>query len=311
MNPYYRNPLDEVKAFFKRKTILSRLILINLGVFIFVNLVSLFLWLFQVNSQTMEQFNISPLVYWLSVPADVNNLITRPWSIITYMFLQQNFFHLFFNMFVLYFGGRIFMEYLSQKKLLSTYIWGGILGALFFIISFNLFPVFESYTSLAIALGASASVLAILVAISTYVPNYTVNLLLFGRVKLKYIAIVLVVIDVLSIQRENPGGHIAHLGGAFWGFIYILMLKKGYNMSFFSNIFDFKKLFQPFLKPKKPKQSTTANYNERPITDDEYNYKRVQKQKRIDNILEKISKSGYESLTKEEKEFLFRMSNKK
>lgn len=310
MYQYQRNPLDEVKEFFKRKSLLSRLILINLAVFIFVNIVNLFYWLFSVESPIMENFGVSPLVYYLTVPSDFNALLMRPWSIITYMFLQQNFFHLFFNMFILYMGGRIFTEYLSEKKLLATYIWGGIMGALFFILAYNIFPVFEPYKFSAFALGASASVLAVLVAVSTYVPNYTVILFLFGRIKLKYLAIVLVIVDLLSIQRGNPGGHIAHLGGALWGFASIMLMKRGYDMSKIFDIFNFKNLFKPFLKPKTKKYTTTGFKAERPMNDDEYNYQRARKQDKIDKILEKISKSGYESLTKEEKELLFKASNK-
>ncbi len=310
MYQYQRNPLDEVKNFFKRKSLLSRLIVINLAVFLIVNIINLFYWLFNVQSPVMDQFGDTPLVYYLTVPSDFNALLMRPWSIITYMFLQQNFFHLFFNMFVLYFGGRIFTEYLSEKKMLGTYLWGGITGAFFFMLAYNVFPVFESYKASAFALGASASVLAILVAISTYVPNYTVILFIFGRIKLKYLAIVLVIIDLLSIQRGNPGGHIAHLGGALWGFVSIMLMKRGYDMNKFFDIFNFKKLFKPFLKPKSRKYSKKGFTAQRPTSDDEYNYRKARKQEKIDQILEKISKSGYESLTKEEKELLFSASNK-
>ncbi|MCF8230352.1 MAG: rhomboid family intramembrane serine protease [Bacteroidales bacterium] len=306
-----RNPLDEVKSFFKRKSILSNLILINIAVFLAVNVINLLLWLFQVQSFSEAKFGVSPIVYWLSVPSDIGALLTRPWSIITYMFLQENFFHIFFNMFVLYFGGRIFMEYLSEKKLLSVYIWGGIAGAVLYILSFNAFPVFQEYVPHSIALGASASVLAILVAISTYVPNYTVMLIFFGRVKLKYLAIGLVVLDILSIQRGNPGGHIAHLGGALWGFAYIKLLQKGTDMGKWLPVFNFKKIISYFTKSSQKQYDTSSKPYERPMTDDEYNYHRKKKQVKIDAILEKISKSGYDSLSKEEKEILFKASNKK
>ncbi len=308
MYQYNRNPLDEVKDFFRRKSILSTLILINLAVFLTVNVIGLIFWFFQDNPST--QASLNPLVYWLSVPADISVLITRPWSIFTYMFLQQGFFHIFFNMFVLYFGGRIFMEYLSEKKLLSVYIWGGIAGAVLYIMAFNLLPVFQDYVPQSIALGASASVLAILIAISTYVPNYTVQLLLFGRVKLKHLAIGLVILDILSIQRGNPGGHIAHIGGALWGFAYIKMLKKGTDMGNWLPSFNLKKFFSYFTKSSAPKYETTSRPGERPMTDDEYNYKKKKQQIKIDEILEKISKSGYDSLSKEEKEILFKASNK-
>lgn len=306
MNYYQRNPLDDIKNFFKQRNILSNLIIINIAVFLAVNILNLIFWLFQVDYS--QYMGISPAVYWLAVPADPNSLISRPWTIFTYMFLQEGFFHIFFNMFVLYFAGRIFLEYLSEKKLLSVYIWGGIAGALVYIIAFNAFPVFREYVPLSIALGASASVLAVLVAISTYVPNYTVVLFIFGRVKLKVLAIVLVVIDILSIQRGNPGGHIAHLGGALWGFSYIYLFQKGFDMSkLFPNI-NWSKWFGSLFSSKKSSYETRNFRGERPMTDEDYNLKKQKRQQKIDAILEKISRSGYDSLSREEKEFLFKES---
>ena len=305
---YQNNPIENIKSFFRQKSVLSRLIIINIAVFVFVNIVNLFLWLFQVNSEISNNLGISPIVYWFAVPSDINLLLSKPWTLFTYMFLQVNFFHIFFNMFVLYFGGRIFLEYLNSKKLLSTYIWGGIAGGLFYVLAYNIFPVFSNTVAVSIALGASASVLAILVAISVYVPNYTVTLFLFGRMKLKYIALILVAIDILSIQGDNPGGHIAHLGGALWGFLYIYFLKRGFD---FNNMIKFNKISAYFKTYKKPKKNySKSSYNKRPLTDDEYNKRKTVNQEKIDEILDKISKSGYEKLTKEEKEILFKMSNK-
>jgi membrane associated rhomboid family serine protease len=305
---YQNNPIENIKAFFRQKSVISRLIIINIAVFVFVNIVNLFLWLFQVDSEISNNLSISPIVYWFAVPSDINLLLSKPWTLFTYMFLQVNFFHIFFNMFVLYFGGRIFLEYLNSKKLLGTYIWGGIAGGLFYVLAYNIFPAFSNTVSISIALGASASVLAILVAISVYVPNYTVTLFLFGRMKLKYIALILVAIDILSIRGDNPGGHIAHLGGALWGFLYIYFLKKGFD---FNNIIKFNKISGYFKTYKKPKKNYSKSYySERPLTDDEYNKRKAVNQEKIDEILDKISKSGYEKLTKEEKELLFKMSNK-
>jgi hypothetical protein len=226
------------------------------------------------------------------------------------MFLQENFFHIIFNMIVLYFGGRIFLEYLNERKLLSTYILGGLFGAFFYIVAFNIFPVFSESVNYSVALGASASVLAILVAVATYVPEYSVVLVLFGKVKLKYLALVVVLIDVLSISRGNAGGHIAHLGGAFWGFAYIYLMKNGKDFTLNLGSMNFKKFFRYFTKPKDSSKFDTTAHNGRPLSDDEYNYRRNNQQERIDKILDKISKSGYTSLTKEEKELLFKSSNK-
>jgi hypothetical protein len=209
---------------------------------------------------------------------------------------------------MLYFGGMIFLEYLSQKKLLWPYLIGGFSGAVFFVLAFNLFPVFSYAREDAVALGASASVLAIIIAVATYVPDYTIQLFLFGRVKLKYIALVLILIDILSIQSGNPGGHIAHLGGAFWGFIYAWYLRKGND---FYRIFDNIKFTGFGRKPKSAKFDTSRPKTGRPMNDDEYARKRAASQQEIDRILDKISRSGYSSLSSEEKELLFKTSNKK
>ena len=143
------------------------------------------------------------------------------------MFTQEGFFHIFFNMLLLYVGGKIFTDYLSEKKLLTTYIFGGLFGGLFYVASYNIFPAFQNVVSSSIAIGASASVLAILVAIAVYVPNYSITFLLIGRIKLIHVALIFIVIDLLSIEKDNPGGHLAHLGGALWGYSIYNAIKKG------------------------------------------------------------------------------------
>jgi membrane associated rhomboid family serine protease len=283
--------------------------MINIAVFILINIAHLFYWLFTIHTELSYVEGASRITYWLAVPSNINSLLERPWTLLTYMFVQENFFHIFFNMIVLYFGGKIFTEFMSSSRLVSTYLAGGIFGALFFIAAYNIFPVFRADVSISVALGASASVLAILIAAATYAPNYSVVLLLIGRIKLKYLAIVLVIIDVLSINKGNPGGHIAHLGGALWGFVSILAYHKGFKglrwklwyriINFFGRLN--RRKYTPF----------TEIHPEKPLTDDAYNRVRAEKQKKIDDILEKISRSGYDSLTKEEKEFLFDASNKK
>ncbi len=309
-NGYRTSPLENIRDFFRNRSALSQLIIINIIVFLAVNIIKLFFFLFQVELYPDENTDISKVIYWLAVPSSLKALAFKPWTIFTYMFLHENFFHILFNMFVLYFGGSIFSQFLDGRKLISTYIFGGIAGAVFFIISFNMFPVFNEHVHNSIALGASASVLAILVAIATYVPDFTVNLLFFGRVKLKYIALVLVIVDVLSISKGNPGGHIAHLGGALWGFIYIRQLKHGNDLSQFVNGIHLKRFFSWFYKRPAKFRFKNVHVNQRPYTDEEYNRIRAEKQQRIDSILEKISRSGYESLTKEEKALLFDASKK-
>jgi membrane associated rhomboid family serine protease len=295
------NFIDAAKDFFSRKSFLPRLILINGAVFVLVYFVKLFAWFFQVQTNDF----LSPLAKWLAVPSAFESLVLKPWTLFTYMFLHEGFFHLFFNMIILYFGGNIFLQYLSQRKLLSTYILGGLAGALVYILAYNLFPVFEQSKGLAVALGASASVLAIMVAIATYVPQYTVNLFLFGRVKLKYVAIFFIIIDVFSIIGNNPGGHIAHLGGAFWGFLYIYLYKRK---------IDIYQVFNSFYRQKMRVKHKSSQFGEkpgRPLTDDEYNKQKLATQQEIDQILDKIAQSGYNSLSKREKDLLFMMSNGK
>nr|NQU93237.1 rhomboid family intramembrane serine protease [Bacteroidota bacterium] len=306
----YQNPLEEVKQFFRKKTILGRLIIINVAVFLLVNIVNLFLWLLQVNNQPDSMGGISIVTYYFAVPASLQSLFYRPWTLFTYMFLHEGFFHIFFNMFVLYFGGRIFMEYLSEKKLLNTYIFGGLAGAIFYIAAFNIFPVFSNTLSYSVALGASASVLAILIAVATYVPEYSVVLVLFGKVKLKYLALAIIAIDVLSISRGNAGGHIAHLGGALWGFLYIKMMKQGTDFTVNFASMNLRRFFKYFTKAKNTGDFPPGSNNGRPLSDDDYNFQKKHYQERIDKILDKISKSGYNSLTREEKELLFKSSKR-
>jgi membrane associated rhomboid family serine protease len=218
------------------------------------------------------------------------------------MFLHERFWHLFFNVWMLWFGGMIFTRFLSQKQLALTYGLGGLVGALFFVLAYNLFPVFETAKYTAVAMGASASVLAILVAAATYKPDYGLNLLLFGQLKFKWLAIAFVVIDLLSISAENPGGHIAHLGGAVFGFVYGHILRKSLGQP-----------SEPKRKKRKPEMEYTP-YEEIhdepqvPRSDEEYNYQKAERERDVDAILDKIAKDGYASLTAEEKEFLFKNS---
>ncbi|HRY99011.1 MAG TPA: rhomboid family intramembrane serine protease [Bacteroidales bacterium] len=290
---------------FDPRTALVRLALINIGVFVAVGLVNLMLWLFQVNAGDERSYG-SLVLPWLAVPAGLSQLAARPWTLFSYMFFHEGFLHLLFNLIVLFFGGRLFVAFLDGRKLAFTYILGGLSGAVFFILAYNLFPVFAPALPFALALGASASVLAIMVAAASYRPNQEVVLFLFGRVKLKYIALALVIIDILSIQQGNPGGHIAHLGGAFWGFIAALWLR-------------YHPLQRVFVRKRGPRPTSGRGYRrdwkeyrtmsqpgERPLNDEEYNLRRQRKQQRMDEILDKISRQGYENLSQEEKDFLFR-----
>ena len=289
---------DDIKRSFRSGSSLTRLIYINVAVFIMVNLVYLLFFLSGVQDQRIA------FIRWLAVPADLSILITRPWTLITYMFLHEEIFHILFNLLILFWFGRIFLEYLDPRKLLGVYILGGLTGALTYILAYNLFPVFSQQLPLSVALGASASVMAIVFAISVYVPNHTINLLFIGPTRLKYIALVAILLDLIQIPGGNVGGHIAHLGGALFGALFIVRFRQGRDMtrSLNSLLVRFENLFKP-----RPRIKVTHKKKE---SDMEFRERKANERKDIDRILDKISKGGYESLTKEEKEILFRESNK-
>ena len=288
--------LNNIKKDFLRQNILNKLIYINIGLFLCFSILNVFSFMFQ--------FELNSTLNKLYLPADNTVLVKQPWSLLTYMFLHKGIIHLALNMIWLYFAGKIFIEYLKPEQLLSIYLLGGISGGLLFIIAYNYIPVLEPLLSNVKAIGASASVLAVMVAIATYLPNYNVNLPLIGNIPLKLIAIVCVILDILSIPSENTGGHIAHLGGAIFGYIYIKQLKKKNTSSNFIK-FLIKKLNSIFKRKTKVK-----SIYKRKNSDYEFNKKRAEHQKKIDNILEKIAKSGYDSLNKVEKDLLFTESKK-
>jgi len=291
---------QEIRNFFARGSVLARLIGINVAIFVAANLIRVFFFLWNVEgaAEAMSE--------WLGISSNVHVVLHRPWTLITYMFLHFDFLHILFNMIVLYVGGRLFSDFIGQDRLTATYLLGGLAGALFYIVSFNVFPVFEEVVAFSLAIGASASVLAIFIAIAAYMPNYQLPLLLFGRIRLKYIAIFFVVLDLISIDHGNPGGHLAHLGGALWGYTYARLLRSGRDPAMVLG-FYLEKLVRVFRK----KPTMRVEYTrERYVSDEEYNKQRAERQKKIDHILDKISKHGYDSLTREEKQLLFKMGDK-
>lgn len=295
-NPF----INDLKNQYKNGTALIKLIFVNVGVFLVLSVVRLLLYFFGAVGDFQQ------IISWLSLPAGISNLLYKPWTILSYMFLHEELFHLLFNMLVLYFGGQIFMQFLNQKKLVVTYLLGGLSGGLLYILLFNLLPVFNEITPVVYALGASASVMAVLIAAATYVPNFTVQLIFFGNVKLKYIALIYVVIDLVSIPQGNAGGHIAHLGGALFGFLYVQQLQKGNDFTLgFSRILDKLKELFSFKRKMKVVYKSPKSKN-----DHEFNAQKKANQQKIDAILDKISKSGYDSLTGEEKAILFDASRK-
>jgi len=232
----------------------------------------------------------------LRLPAYLPKLLTHFWTPVTYMFMHAGIWHILFNMLWLYWFGQIFEEYLGKKRILGLYFMGGLAGAFLFVLSYNTLPVFTHSPGLVAGstlVGASASVMAIMVATATLLPDYTISLILIGPVRLKWLVLVLVLIDFLGITGFNAGGELSHLGGALIGFLYIKQLHRGHDW-----IGNIAKLF----KPQKAKMKVVANNPSRKSYD-------LPRQEEIDLILDKISRSGYDSLSKQEKEILFRASN--
>jgi len=283
---------EEIKTSFKEGSYLTRLIYINIAVFVIVQLWNVLMFL-----SAGEMFSIAS---FLTLPADISQLIWRPWTLISYMFLHEGFLHLLFNILWLFWFGKMFLEYFTEKKLLSVYLLGGLSGGLLYILAYNVFPAFANALPYSSALGASASVMAIVFAVAFYVPNRILHFF-FIEVKLKYIAWFLVGLDILSIPWGNAGGHIAHLGGALFGYLFIMEYKKG---NLITKPFD--KLIESIFSLFKASPKIKVSYKNTGNKDYDYNAKKKASQKEIDKILEKIAKSGYSSLSKEEKEWLFK-----
>ncbi len=290
---------DDIKKTFSNGSNLTKLIYINVAVFLLITVAAIIGFL--INSPEIPDKVLS----YISVPSHLQTLLVRPWTLITYMFVHKGIWHILFNMLWLYWFGRIFLEYLDQRKLVAVYLLGGICGALTYILSFNIFPAFEGVVFKSSAIGASASVMAIVVAIAAYVPDYTVNLFLFGRIKIKYMALAIFVLTSVMDFSSNSGGKLAHIGGALLGYFYTLNLRQGRDIGKgFNRIIDYLvTLFKPRKKLKVTHRKAANEY--------EYNKLRAEHQEMVNRILEKISKGGYDSLTKEEKEILFKESQKK
>lgn len=291
--------ISELKEQFRKGTNLLKLIYINAAVFLVMAVLQIIAVLSNVPAISTS------VLEFLALPAASTAVLQKPWTVITYMFLHEGFFHVLFNMLWLYWFGRIFSDYFDQKKLVSVYIMGGLAGALLYMISFNLFPAFSEIINISIALGASASVMAIVVATATLVPDHAVYLLFLGRVKIKYIALGIFLLTSVFDFSVNTGGKIAHIGGAVLGYIYATRFKQGKDTGTWIN-----KALDGIATWFKPRKKMKVSYK-KPVTDYEYNRIKADHQEQINKILEKISKGGYDSLTKKEKEILFKESQKK
>ena len=295
------NFITDLKSRFHRGDISLQFIYINVGIFVVTTLVSVFLLLFNWNASSWLNF--------LELPAWIPQFLVQPWSLFTYMFLHVGALHLLFNMLWLYWFGQLFLSFFSARHYRGLYLLGGLCGGLLYLLAFNVFPYFEAYVHGSYLLGASASVLAIVVATAVRQPEYRVNFMFVGAVRLKYVALFMVVTDLLFVTSGNGGGHIAHLGGALAGWWFAASLQKGHDMTRWINqVIDwFSRGFRFKTSPKKSKMKVerggrTADYD--------YNSRKKQQSEEIDRILDKLKKSGYSSLTTEEKKRLFDASKR-
>ena len=289
---------DEIKLSYQHGSYLTKLIYINIAIWIVVRLTSVVLLL-----GGNEDLSF---IEWLSLPASFGQFISRPWTLFTYMFLHYELLHILFNLLWLYSFGRIFLEYHPPRKLLSLYLFGGFCGGLFFMAAYNFFPYFQHSIDFSQLLGASAAVIAIVIATAVYVPNHIIHLVFVGPVKIKWIALLSVILYIVNLTGDNAGGNFAHLGGAFWGLVYMTTLKSGYNLSSRTE-----RIFDRIFSWSKPKKILKVEYKAGAFREYDYNRNKKKQQEEVNRILDKISISGYESLTSDEKEMLFKMSGKK
>lgn len=285
---------------------LIKLIFINIGVFLALRIGAIIC--------TFGGFNVdTSLLHWIELSSSAADLLIRPWTLMTYMFAQFDIFHILFNMLWLYWFGTVFLLTENAKQLVALYFYGGICGALAFIGAYNTFPTF-AYTE-GWLIGASASVIAIVVATAMRHPDYKMHLIFFGAVSLKWIAVVTIAIDFLSINGSNAGGHIAHLGGAVIGLLYGYMLNKGTDITRpFNSAIDSLVSIWKGLKSPSAKQPKAKRYNTNSTSQQSYNSQQTAStpndREILDKILDKIKKSGYASLSDEEKKRLFDVSKR-
>jgi len=284
---------------------LVRLIILNVAVFVLFNIV----WF--ISTVTGDPSIFEFVQDNLAIPPDLGKFVFKPWTLFTYFFTHQDFFHILFNMLIMYWFGLIVQEFLGSKKLVSLYILGGIAGGLAYLILFNTIPFFMNQGGGIGMIGASASVYAIVAGAATFMPEYRMNLIFLGPVKIKYIAAVYIFLSFIGTAGGNAGGNVAHLGGALIGMAFIFRLKKGDDWSqpvytvldFFGGLFKSKPNIKVSYNKQNsaPKKKSTKQKGNSSEPDEAV----------IDAILDKISESGYEKLTAEEKQILFKASQKK
>ena len=286
-----------IKRLFVRANIPTKLIYINVGIFVLIKLTIVVFTLFQIDGVNF--------VRYLQIPSSYQLLIYRPWTVLTYMFVHLDILHILFNMLWLYWFGRIFLLFFDERQFGGLYAMGGIMGAVFFLISYNIFPYFRLEVDKGVLIGASASVMAIVFAVSFYQKNYEINLLLIGRVKLIYLAVFALVVDLLSVVSDNAGGHLAHIGGALFGILFATQFQKGKDLTAGIN-----RLIDRMVNIRKRRRFRMKVTYQRKETDAEYNMRKRRETDTIDEILDKLKHFGYESLSSDEKKALFDASKK-
>lgn len=285
---------DTIKTKFKYGSMTMKLIYINIGMFLLLH-IFMILGLFI----GLDSFDITQ---WVKLPSNISELLSMPWTIITYMFAHTDFFHILFNMLWLYWFGNIFLFTSTPKQMVALYLLGGIGGAIAYILLYNFHPIFANiYGTL---IGASASVIAIVIATAILHPDYKMNLLFIGEVSLKWIAIFTIIISAIGLTGSNAGGQIAHIGGAAIGTLYGIMMKRGIDITRGINS-TIDKIVNLWHKTTTPSQKKKNNsYHRDNPTNDTADYSSM------DEILDKIKRSGYTSLTAAEKKKLFEESRR-
>lgn len=288
------NLIENLKQTYRQGNAVTKLIYLNVALYLMLQIFLIVMRLF-----TLQGDFIFPL---LALPSNFGTLLFKPWTLVTYMFLHKDFFHILFNMFALYWFGKLFLMFFTEKQLFGLYFFGGLVAGLTYIIAYNVFPLFSQMADISILMGASGSIMAIIVATAFQAPNMEMRFLLIGTVKLKYIAIAAVLISFFGITSSNAGGELAHLGGALYGYFFIVSLRRGKDHTkSFNKLMD--KLSNLF-KTRKLKVKHTAASGKK-MSDAEYNMTKAKNMEEIDRILDKIKTSGYGSLTSEEKRKLF------
>lgn len=288
------NLIENLKQTYRQGNAVTKLIYLNVALYLMLQIFLIVMKLFTLQGDFIFPF--------LALPSNFSTLLFKPWTLVTYMFLHKDFFHILFNMFALYWFGKLFLMFFTEKQLFRLYFFGGLVAGLTYIIAYNVFPLFSQMADISILMGASGSIMAIIVATAFQTPNMEMRFLLIGTVKLKYIAIAAVLISFFGITSSNAGGELAHLGGALYGYFFIVSLRRGKDHTkSFNKLMD--KLSNLF-KTRKLKVKHTAASGKK-MSDAEYNMTKAKNMEEIDRILDKIKTSGYGSLTSEEKRKLF------